>query len=72
MKTTLSFRINAIAAAVIFLLIILFSGEEKSPETIFDNGSYCVPSFAEEHAGLIVDSACEQAYAMEDAKFEKY
>lgn len=69
MKTSLSFRINAIAATILFLLVTLFSGEEKSPETIFDSGDYCVPSFAEEHADLMADAAYDQAYAMEDALY---
>lgn len=67
MKTSLSFRINAIAIAILLSLVIFCSSEEKSPETIFDNGDYMFSSFAEEHNDLISDVVYDQAYAVEDA-----
>lgn len=61
MKTTLSFRINAVATAMLLSLMIFCSVEEKSPETIFDNGDYMFSSFAEEHDDLVSDVVYDQA-----------
>lgn len=67
MKTSIEFRINAIAAVIFLAIMIIFSDNEKPSEEYFATYDFESSAYRLSESDRLTDALYDQMYAMEDA-----
>lgn len=67
MKTSIEFRINAIAAVIFLAIMIIFSENEKPTEDYFATHDFEFSTYRQSESDMLTNALYDQMYAMEDA-----